>query len=447
MLGDRCERECNTDEECGTGTCDATVGRCKCDQMCFTDAECRSGECKDRVCTDGWTGVQCSVPRSNSCVDGKDCNDQECVNGMCVCDMDHDGLRCEKKRVELGEACEVDTNCKDVFNQDTCTGDKICARHKTACETDQDCLVACRSGVCKLPTTEEVDEDTLSDKVMDMIDQLLTPEGVSQMITEEVVEEVVDRTARTMSPYVVKGLKDSVSFYSTRAQTAATRSLVKGGVITPAQAAALKRSIAKSLTNLTTSTAAKNVAAVSAKVTSRLAKFPLGTLYFMVQALGVVLDIDDSAGFSAQIPQDGVDMIMKVILENINNEIQLREAGVQFPREYLPEYTLQFQAKLAGEMADARRSELVKEYIDSLDVNSDGHAILRDYSVPDTEPEDEVKKESARNKVLWALSGKSERAYGSLKTWWWVILVCVCVLILTIGLGVGLTVRSNKNKR
>lgn len=172
----------------------------------------------------------------------------------------------------------------------------------------------------------------------------------------------------------------------------------------------------------------------------------------MLQVVGMVLDIDDSAGFSAQIPQAGVDSIMKKILVYINEAIELREAGVQFPREYLPEYTFEYQKQFAGDVAEARRTELVEEYINRLDVNSDGRAILRDYSDPDTAAavEVEVKKEekvAARNATLWALSGKSPRAYKNLSKWWWLVLVCLCVLIITIGLGVGLTVRSNKNKR
>ena len=67
MSGDRCERECSVDTDCGTGTCDE-FGRCTCFQSCFSDTNCEWGTCEAGRCTSGWTDVRCRRALSNECV-------------------------------------------------------------------------------------------------------------------------------------------------------------------------------------------------------------------------------------------------------------------------------------------------------------------------------------------------------------------------------------------
>jgi hypothetical protein len=156
----------------------------------------------------------------------------------------------------------------------------------------------------------------------------------------------------------------------------------------------------------------------------------------------VVLDVDDSAGYNAQLAQSTVDTIMKQITRGVNDTSWMRDAGIQLPREYLPEDTLEWRLKLSGPEADERRDQLIQQYIGGLDVNSNGATIIRSWKPLDEVAQDEEEKE--RNNVLWVASGKSPVVYDTLNKWWWLILLLAVVVVVTVGLGVGLSARHRR---
>jgi len=439
MLGERCELECESDTDCGSGTCDTSVGRCECSKRCFADTDCELGECKDRVCTDGWTGVQCSKALSNICRSDSDCNDQTCDEGTCLCDDAHTGLRCEVNKSVLGESCEFDADCIDATRHDTCSAN-TCIHFGTACETDLDCRVSCDGEVCALPGGSEhtkVDDPKLIEQLGTLIDQLLTLDGLSQMAAEELIEFAVGPGGLLASGLATKkAIKRAMALRS-----------AKVGILKPGQAVAVKKSVNATLAKLTYATLRKNVGQMATKMGSKSFLKGFGILYFAIQALGMVLDIDDSAGFNAQIPQDGIDLYMKKIMKSVNDMEELRQVGVQFPREYMPRDTIRYRAKMEGDVAGRRREELVQDYINRLDVNSNGVAILRDFSPPPVKKDDDETPPPPRNKTLLKLSGSDPGVYEKLETWWWLILALACVLILTVGLSVGLTVARSKHNK
>jgi len=202
--------------------------------------------------------------------------------------------------------------------------------------------------------------------------------------------------------------------------------------------------VATAVKNLSNHATRQAVKAGAVKMGKVLSNWKTGVLFFALQAVGQVLDVDDAAGFSAQLPQDGVDLYMKKMLKAINEMDELRDAGVQFPREYLPQNTITYRSKMYGEVAEDRKTDLMLDYIDRLDVNSNGETIIRDWT-PSAVPREEGEEPS--KSVLWNLSGKDEKAYATLSKWWWLILISFVVVVLALGLGVGLSARKRKNNK
>lgn len=436
MMGSRCATECEDDADCGTGTCDTSVGRCECSKRCFSDEDCEVGECEDRFCTKGWTGTRCSEALSNKCLVDADCNGQACDQGACVCDDTHTGLRCEVEKSALGASCKLDSDCQDAARHDTCV-ENTCVHFQTACESALDCRVSCDDDVCALPLavgeTPTIDDPQILSNLVSMIEQMLTPEGIATFASEELVEWALKPTGM---------LTGTLATRKAILRMRALRS-AKVGI---AGAPVTKGAMNTILTKLTNTAVRKNVGQMFAKLGSKTYLKGFGILYLMVQVMGMVLDIDDSAGFNAQIPQDGVDGTMVKILKSINDQDDLREFGIQFPREYTPRDTIRYNALLEGDVAEHRRDVLMQDYLNRLDVNSNGVAILRDFraDVPEVVV---AGGDTTRNKTLWKLAGKNPRVYTKLKKWWWLMVVLVCVLILTVGLSVGLTARAKHNKR
>ena len=445
MKGSRCEVECESSEDCGGGgVCDTTVGRCQCTQDCFVDSQCDLGTCEGGKCTNGWTDVKCGRALSNQCNEDSECGHDQghgsCVGNVCQCNLGFIGKRCEQQLAGTGESCTYSSDCKDALVNDVCV-DNVCRELGNECKTHGDCKVICRDNLCTFPLVPpEVSEQELIDTIGMMVDELLTAEGIAQFLSEEGVESLptgllyafkkVKAFDKLMTTIVKKGLarrSATVSF-------AGAAPMVTRGVVTTA---------IKNLSNQATRAAVK---AAAQKLGAGLASAPFAFLYFTLQTVGMVLDIDDAAGFNAQVPQGGVDMYMKKMLATINEFPELQEAGVQFPREYLPEHTIEYRSKLYGDVSNDQRTELMLNYVDHLDVNSNGNTIVREWTRPDSVSYTTTPS-PPKNSILWTLSGKNEKVYGALSKWWWLILVLLVVIIVTIGLGVGLTARKRRRRK
>ncbi len=467
MTGAHCEVECVADADCWPGVCDTDVGRCVCEGLiaagnkssdgssgtaCYTDDHCPAGECIENMCITGWAGVGCKYAATDSCRSDLDCGlnrgrgeggtcnrtceGDDCV-GVCACADGFTGLRCERELAGAGAPCVTSAECAGVT--DVCV-DLACALTGDACEEDFDCAQLCRDGVCATPADddEEVSDAELGDIIMGMLDQLLTVEGIAQMAVEEyIIEGGIEWVGKRLATRT--GGRRLVAKAARRAALRSARVAAQGAVTKAATTGAATIAVKQASLGITRAAVSKAMTKIATMGYS-----VAGWLLFALQMVGMVLDVDDAAGFNTQVPQGGVDMVMKKFLDTVNAMPELRDAGVQFPREYLPEYTTAWRADMQGDAVADKRLDLTLDYLDRLVINSNGKRIVSDWGVPATGV---AVVTSPRNSALWAVAGKDAQVYAALSKWWWLILVLLGVVALTIGLGVGLTARKGRSRR
>lgn len=467
MKGERCERECDDDADCAHGgTCDQ-FGRCNCATRCFVDTDCDLGVCDlaTRTCTDGWTDVGCRRALSDVCASDGDCSDHgACINNKCACELDYTGMRCEFQLAGSGESCTYNTDCRDYYTPDKCLDDGTCEHSGAACGQDVHCRAVCRDGVCAFQgNAPAMSDQDLDDKLLAMMEELATPEGMAMLLAEEGVEYILGKYALLFS--LIKGGAAGAARMSAGIVRMSTRNIYKtvktlnriAGVAgagysrtlasrgTSAMFAVMQKDLMpRALKNLSfhvhrmaTSKAVKKFAAQSMKV--------YGYLYFIVQAIGMVLDLVDHAGYNTQLNQDFVDQSMKKMMQALNEDPVLREAGIQYPLEFLPDNTLEWRVRFAGDVAEVQRVGLVQDYIERLNVNSNGATIKRSWE-PLAQQQAALDEEVAakRNSTVWKLAGENQNVYDALMKWWWLILVLVVVILVAVGLGIGLSARASK---
>ena len=448
MLGQRCERECDEDADCGTGTCDA-FGRCSCTRSCFSDSDCLLGTC-DRsttTCTGGWGDVRCRRALGNECETDEDCGAGVCdaEDKTCVCEPGYTGLRCEFQLAGVGQACTYSSDC-DPNPVQVCDTDGKCLGSDGAdCVSNKDCAIICREGACTYPGISPDDESdqAFGQQMEDMLQQFLTPEGITMFLAEEGLEKYASyltakfagTQARNSMRLMVRAIyKSTRAYYRQRAAKVAIEGL--GGTVRG------YKTVGTSMRNASLFLKRSGIQAAT-KEAARISTKLFGALMFAVQVLGVVLDVMDTSGFRQQLSQDVVDTVMKSITQSINEQPALVEASVRYPMEYTPQETIEWRKQLSGDVMDARREELMQEYISSLDVNSNGATIIRDWLSP-VEAAAQEAKGGGGGGVLWTLSGEAEPVYDGLKKWWWLIVVLGVVVVVCTGLGIGLSARKSK---
>jgi len=280
----------------------------------------------------------------------------------------------------------------------------------------------------------------LLEKLEAVMDMIFTPEGITQMLTEELLEELIEKTAIKAKVVALlgarKGGRALVAAAAKNSALRSTRLAAQGSVADAAAAASARAAVKSSSTAAVRGGINKTMTKLSAMATKQW-----GRLYFAVQVVGMVLDVDDSAGYSAQMVQGGVDMTMKKMLATINEFPDMLDIGVQFPREYLPKDTLEWAVATQNEVVAARHLKLTLDYLDHLVINSNGKRIVAAWDDPARAPP----PVPARNPILWKLSG-SVRVYTALTRWWPLILTLGLIILLTVGLGLGLGL-SNKRRR
>lgn len=436
MTGTHCEVECRADSDCGTGSCDTHIGRCRCDTRCYSDSDCDLGKCITTglgigKCDGGWSGLRCAHALADSCNSDADCSGGgTCVDQRCVCDANRWGLRCEDTRATEGMPCNMTSDCA----VDTCVAGR-CSSSGVACENDTECAITCDSGVCRRRADPAVlSSDSIEKKITDVLTQLLTVEGVAQFAAEEGLEELIDKVRSLLVTSTSKIGRHLIT--QTVQQIALRRAREVPNVV--AVKAGLKQSVGVAVKQ-----SARNIfTKMSAKLGSKTLRTGFGILYFAIQVLGVVLDIDDAAGFNTQVPQGSVDVYMRKMLALFNNIPEVRELGIRFPREYLPQYTFEWQLAAGNEVMQERQLDLTLQYLDALVINSNGERIQAPWKAAPTTSSTSID----RNPALWSLAGKNDTVYVGLKRWWWLILVLAAVVVLTIGLGCGLMVRRRRVK-
>lgn len=386
MSGKHCEIECTNDLDCNNGTCDTSVSRC--------------------VCNPDWGDVQCRRALTSSCNDNSDCFSGTCVANKCTCPDTRAGLKCEFELQGSAESCVKHTDCAGYTDtcipvvdpndrpcaRTGCTTDfmgQMCASSGEACMSDSDCFKECIGGLCLkdaqnvrekysflcdslVPTFSNIEKTTLdtaaqieinklnetpissagdalcNSAIATIIDQLLSPNGIKQLLLEEAVEEVLHYTAKLVYKSAV---------YAASRITAS--------------------STGKILAKIATKTVSKSVQrALIGKAISRVMKLGstgIGALYSMFEIVGLVLDVYDKDGYNMQIPQNMLDQYMRAIVSAMNE--QIAAAGGHFPREFLPSDTLAVRAYFLGDPVQDRLTELSNAYLSRLVYNSNGERI------------------------------------------------------------------------
>jgi hypothetical protein len=268
------------------------------------------------------------------------------------------------------------------------------------------------------------------------MDELLTADGMTQMAAEELIEATPAFALWVGS----RGWKRMISnFIKYKSKTRIAPLGAQGRALTGSRLPGVLKAASNAKIRGAIKAAKAKVAKLNAKV--------FGPIMFTLQVVGMVLDVDDAAGFNAQVPQGGVDMNMTKMLQVFNEFPEIREAGVSFPREYLPEETLEWARFANNEVMTDHHLDLSLDYLDRLVINSNGERIKASWDEVDTARSDVAKeemKEVESGGMLWDLAGKNKDVHAGLKRWWWLILVLVCVIVLTLGLGIGLGLRNRK---
>ena len=460
MKGARCEVECEDDTDCGHGTCDTSVGRCVCTQKCYNDIDCPKGSTCDTStlqCLSGWTDIQCGTALDSTCTTDDDCgvdggfgHGGTCgEDGTCVCDPGFVGYRCERELVKDKETCTTNTECA-AYN-DTCkfhdlpedrachpncdtdfTG-RACGVSGKACTEDDDCNAFCVDNTCTtLSDAPELSEEGLLKKIEDVGRGLLSPESIAEMAIEEALEYAVRISPSLIRKMILASAKRSATVVPMGMQVKQT-----------AMASVRKAMVAsyKKIAKTAIGKAMKNLAA------GAIGLGPLASLFFAIQVIGLVLDINDSAGFSAQIPQEGVDMYMMKMIEFVNDMPQLKDIGIRFPREYLPHDTLEWAVATTNEVVEDTRTALMKDYIDRLAINSNGDRIVTTWKDPErtlAQLEDLPEKRPNSSSVAMVLANNNVQVATRISKWWWILVLLGALLILTLTLGL---VFSRKRRR
>lgn len=458
MFGSHCERECETDSDCGHGVgCDTSVGRCFCTRSCTSDSVCEQtgmGVCSLGWCTEGWTDVGCATALGSGCVSNSDCGPGgTCIDRTCVCAEGWSGLRCERAH-EI--ECVDDSGCA---SQDKCVpvtnpvmracypncpasySNWVCQSTGYTCVSDADCAQVCVNNQCtasSMPERVSVSDPTLLNKIDAMVRGIVSQEGLLQLVVEEKLEDILS----LMKDKGVVGTSKIVSKLKHVSTRYAARSSQRG-----ATANVLRRAAAKTTSQLATS--AKHAVvrrAVQSTVSKYLAKGAsiANLIYFVLEIASLVLDLDDSAGYNAQLTQDNVDAFVSGTLQYLNSLPELRDANVGFPRVYLPSDTLEWTAVTQNEVVSDRAFELADDYLHRLTVNSNGERIT--WYTPATST---VQLASAPDPTLWYLSGNNDVVYSRLQSQWWLlVIVGVFVLaLLVVIIVVSINVRKHRQNQ
>ncbi len=424
MTGTRCEIECATDEQCGTGTCDTSVGRC--------------------VCNEEWSGRQCRIPSHDfKCKSDGDCGwtpddvkgTCDVDTGMCDCNDSYEGTRCQIHMVLEGDPCSSSSDCTGY--KDVCVSGN-CRATGMACTSSHDCTQICTNGSCTLAYEPPVPTDqTIESIVNDIVKALVTSDGVAMVAANIGAVKGAEAMGSVLSNLVEKGATSALRSMITdllEEQAAAGLAGLGEGMLAKIVGEQVIQQAGQLALN-------EGIQLVAKEAVSKILA-PFGAilpLFGVLQIVGMVLDLGDAAGMNEILTQNYVTLFGRKMLEAVNSSDVMIRNNMQFPQEYLPENTVAYQSMFKTKEAKTKMTQYVTEYLDALVVNSNGQPIVKTWT-PEKEQQEE--KEHSQHPFLWEISEGEQQTFSILKKYWWLILLGVLVVLTVIGLLIGFGVKG-----
>lgn len=406
-FGDRCERACNTDNDCGGSLQSRPIGVCN-----------FFGQCE---CKNGWLGPQCKTPPKDvvECDSDNDCGWGGKINGTCQsnnrckCKSDpahdnramFDGPYCNNEVQYEGAPCKTDKDCKG-GNKCHRVGDKF---------------------VCYTP--EQSEANRLAN-IGAIVESLFMKENLVLMFGQNVADELtkfflVKLVGSTVT--VAQALKQ-VIFRQT--EKLVTKDAVKNMTKYLPEAMATRVAARVAAKEATERTASYVTKAILEEVASKLfgAVFNIADI---VGLFGIALDLFDSRGLNQQMFQDILDKTERSFQAGFNQSAQARENNLFLPKPVYPVESVAFNIELNSKKNRQKVWDDSAEYLSLLRVNSNGDMIVPLYQ---SLAESQAEEKRSKYKVYWSMSGGNEDVFNKLVKYGWMLWCLIALIVASVVL-------------
>lgn len=407
FYGSRCERGCDTDNQCGGSQQSRPIGLCN----SFSQCECKSG----------WSGVQCTTPPSNQveCAADEDCGWGGQINGKCQsnkrckCNTDSahggrvmfDGPFCEKLVQYEGATCLTDKDCK---------GGNKCHRvgNKMVCYTPDE------SPASKRAHLEEI------------VNSLFTLENLVLMFGQGKAEEMAAWMAsKAVGSAVTVGVELKNLMLDEAEQLVTKDALESMTKYLPEAMAArvVARMVGKEAIERTASMATKVVA--EELVTSLFgAVFSIAGLF---QQFGMVLDMFDSRGLNQQMLQSMLDQQQRGFDTFFNRSEEAVNKLLFVPRAVSPTESVLFNTEMQSKAIQSKKYEDAAKYLSLLRVNSNGDMIVPLFTSLAAQ---QMEDKRSKYKVYWSMARGNDDVFNKLVKYGWMFWVLLSLLVISMVL-------------
>ena len=414
FTGTRCERECLNNSNCGGTNADTptkSIGTCNKDYRC--------------TCLNGWSGLQCRTAPSNAtCDKDVDCGWGGSVNGTCnsdshkcVCKLDES----KQRPIYKGALCET----LIWYDGKPCTQDKDCG-------TGDRCVnMVCMNKDSHVPSKAE-QAQTIAVAV---ISGFFTANNLVTLLAQQTSEKLAGFVAESaISSYLAAQTALKVA-------TQAGDATFKEIAFTLTENMAVKIGAEVAATEVAEATAFA-VIREAASIIAKSVFGPLSTFMFALQIFGMIYDLGDKNGLNDQMLQSTLDIIEDQYYNVYNESEQFKQLGITFPREFYPEYTINWRAKLNGDDVQAIFYKDIAKYMGNLTTNSDGLAIIPAFYTEADLKRTELKSNYA---AYWTMANGNEQIFDNLVKYGWIMWLGVSLVIAAIVITP--TVIYYKNKK
>lgn len=405
--GSRCERACDTDDQCGGSQQSRPIGICN-----------MFGQCE---CKNGWSGPQCKTPPPGvvQCQQDDDCGWGGAVNGKCQTDK-----RCK---------CNTDPSAehagRPMFDGPFCTN--LIQYEGAPCKTDKDCLdgnkchVVGNEMVCYTPDQSPA---TKLAHLKELIESFFTLENLVLMFGQSAGEQIATYLATqvggvTLGKALEKVMLDNAeTLVSKDALASMTKYLPEAMASRVAARMAGKEAIEQTAGFATKVIAEEIVAGAFGAVFSAAGMF---------QIFGMVLDMFDARGLNQQMHQSLLDQQQRGFAQGFNQSESARKNSLFMPKPVSPTESVGFNLELKSQANLAHMREDAAKYLSSLRVNSNGDMIVPLFQSVAAQ---QVQEKQNKNKVYWSMARGNEDVFNKLVKYGWLMWLLIALTVVSIVL-------------